>query len=60
MQFIFNLSGKINAFAVIICLKNEADFTWWGGGEEGGVGEQQHAFNDIKKILIYAIGDEST
>jgi hypothetical protein len=49
MQFIFNLSGKINAFVVKICLKNEADFTWWGGGEEGGVGEQQHAFNDIKK-----------
>jgi hypothetical protein len=27
-RFIFNLSGKINAFAPILQLKNEAEFTW--------------------------------
>jgi hypothetical protein len=27
-QFIFNLSGKISAFAPILRLKNEAKFTW--------------------------------
>jgi hypothetical protein len=27
-QFIFNLSGKISAFAPILRLKNEAEFTW--------------------------------
>jgi hypothetical protein len=33
MQFIFNLSRKISAFAPILRLKNEAEFTWgWGGG----------------------------
>jgi hypothetical protein len=42
-RFIFNLSGKISAFAPILQLKNEAEFTW-------GV-EQQHAFDDIKKYL---------
>jgi hypothetical protein len=31
-RFIFNLSGKINAFAPIFRLKNEAEFTWGGGG----------------------------
>jgi hypothetical protein len=29
--FIFNLSGKISAFALILQLKNEAEFTWGGG-----------------------------
>jgi hypothetical protein len=29
-QFIFNLSGKISAFTVVLHLKNEADFTWVG------------------------------
>jgi hypothetical protein len=28
MQFIFNLSGKISAFAPILQLKIEAEFTW--------------------------------
>jgi hypothetical protein len=41
--FIFNLSGKISAFAPILRLKNEAEFTW-------GV-DQQHAFKDIKRYL---------
>jgi hypothetical protein len=27
-QFIFNLSGKISAFAAILHLKIAADFTW--------------------------------
>jgi hypothetical protein len=30
-QFISNLSGKISAFAPILQLKNEAEFTWGGG-----------------------------
>jgi hypothetical protein len=42
-QFIFNLSGKISAFAPILWLKNEAEFTW-------GV-DQQRAFDDIKNHL---------
>jgi hypothetical protein len=42
-RFIFNLSGKISAFAPILQLKNEAEFTWGA--------EQQHAFDDIKKYL---------
>jgi hypothetical protein len=29
-RFIFNLSGKIGAFAPILRLKNEAEFTWGG------------------------------
>jgi hypothetical protein len=37
------LSGKISAFAPILRLKNEAEFTW------GAV--QQCAFDDIKKYL---------
>jgi hypothetical protein len=44
-QFIFNMSGKISAFAPILWLKNEAEFTWGGGAD------QQHTFNDIKKYL---------
>jgi hypothetical protein len=32
MWFIFNLSGKISAFVPILRLKNEAKFTWGGGG----------------------------
>jgi hypothetical protein len=42
-RFIFNLSGKISAFAPILRLKNEAEFTWGA--------DQQHAFDDIKKYL---------
>jgi hypothetical protein len=42
-RFIFNLSGKISAFAPILRLKNEAEFTW--------VADQQRAFDDIKKYL---------
>jgi hypothetical protein len=30
-RFISNLSGKISAFANILRLKNEAEFTWGGG-----------------------------
>jgi hypothetical protein len=30
-RFIFNLSGKISAFAPILQLKNKAEFTWGGG-----------------------------
>jgi hypothetical protein len=29
-QFIFNLSGKISAYARMLQLKNEAEFTWGG------------------------------
>jgi hypothetical protein len=43
-RFIFNLLGKINAFAPILWLKNGAEFTLGGGGAD-----QQRAFNDIKK-----------
>ena len=43
MRFIFNLSGKISAFAKILRLKNEADFTWGT--------EHQNAFHSIKKYL---------
>jgi hypothetical protein len=39
-RFIFNLSGKISAFAPIRRLKNEVEFTWEA--------DQQHAFDDIK------------
>jgi hypothetical protein len=42
-RFIFNLSGKISAFAPILRLKNEIEFTWRV--------DRQHAFDDIKKYL---------
>jgi hypothetical protein len=42
-RFIFNLLEKINAFAPILRLKNEAEFTWGA--------DQQCAFDDIKKYL---------
>jgi hypothetical protein len=42
-RFISNLSGKICAFAPILRLKNEAEFTWGAN--------QQRAFEDIKKYL---------
>jgi hypothetical protein len=42
-QIIFNLLGKISAFAPILQLKNEAEFTWGA--------DQQCAFDDIKKYL---------
>jgi hypothetical protein len=35
--------GKISAFAPILQLKNEAEFTWWA--------DQQRAFDDIKRYL---------
>jgi hypothetical protein len=41
--FIFNLSGKISAFAPILQLKNEAEFTCGA--------DQQCAFDGIKKYL---------
>jgi hypothetical protein len=42
-RFIFNLSGKISAFAPVLRLKSEAEFTWGA--------DQQRAFDDIKKYL---------
>jgi hypothetical protein len=42
-RFIFNLSGKISAFASILRLKNEAEFIWGT--------DQQCGFDDIKKYL---------
>jgi hypothetical protein len=42
-QFISYLSGKISAFAPILRLKNEAEFTWGAN--------QQRAFEDIKRYL---------
>jgi hypothetical protein len=41
--FIFNLSGKISAFAPILRLKNEDEFTWGA--------DQQHTFDHIKMYL---------
>jgi hypothetical protein len=41
--FIFNLPGKITAFAPILQLRNEAEFTWGP--------DQQYIFVDIKKYL---------
>jgi hypothetical protein len=43
MRFISNLSRKISAFAPILRLKNEAEFTWGAN--------QQCAFEDIKRYL---------
>jgi hypothetical protein len=43
MRFIFNLLGKIIAFALILWLKNETEFTWRA--------DQQHDVNNIKKYL---------
>jgi hypothetical protein len=40
------LSRKISAFAPILWLKNDAEFTWGEGGAD-----QQRAFDDIKKYL---------
>jgi hypothetical protein len=42
-RFIFNLLGKISAFAPILQLKNEAKFTWGA--------DQQRAFESIKRYL---------
>jgi hypothetical protein len=42
-RFISNLSGKISAFAPILWLKNEAEFTWRA--------DQQCTFEDIKRYL---------
>jgi hypothetical protein len=42
-RFISNLSGKISAFAHILRLKNEVEFTW-------GI-DQQCAFEEIKRYL---------
>jgi hypothetical protein len=42
-RFIFNLSGKISAFAPVLWLKSEAEFTWGA--------DQQRAFDDIKTYL---------
>ena len=43
-RFISNLSGKIESFAPILRLKNEAEFTWGSA--------QQEAFDNIKKYLL--------
>jgi hypothetical protein len=43
IRFISNLSEKISAFAPILRLKNEAEFTWGA--------DQQHAFENIKQYL---------
>jgi hypothetical protein len=42
-RFISNLSGKISAFAPVLRLKNEAEFTWGA--------DQQCAFENIKRYL---------
>jgi hypothetical protein len=42
-QFISILVGKISAFAPILWLKNEAEFTWGA--------DQQHAFENFKRYL---------
>jgi hypothetical protein len=42
-RFISNLSGKISAFAPILRLKNEAEFTWGA--------DQQRTFENIKRYL---------
>jgi hypothetical protein len=42
-RFISNMWGKISAFAMILHLKNEANFTWGA--------KQQLAFDEIKKYL---------
>jgi hypothetical protein len=42
-RFISNLSRKISAFAPILTLKNEAEFTWGA--------DQQRTFEDIKRYL---------
>jgi hypothetical protein len=42
-KFTFNLLRKISTFAVILRLKNEADFTWGP--------EQQLTFDEIKMYL---------
>jgi hypothetical protein len=44
--FIFNLSKKISAFAPILRLKNEVEFTWGA--------DQQRAFEGIKRYLSLA------
>jgi hypothetical protein len=44
-RFIFNLSQKISAFAPILQLKNEAEFTWWA--------DQQRTFDDIKSTCLH-------
>jgi hypothetical protein len=42
-RFISNFSGKLSAFAPILRLKNEPEFTWGAN--------QQHTFEDIKRYL---------
>jgi hypothetical protein len=42
-RFIFNLSNKISAFAPILRLKNEAEFTYGA--------DQQRTFDNIKRYL---------
>jgi hypothetical protein len=42
-RFICNLSGKVNAFAPLLRLKNDIDFTWGA--------KQQEAFDEIKSYL---------
>jgi hypothetical protein len=42
-RFIYNLSGKVNAFTPLLQLKNDVDFTWGA--------KQQEAFDEIKSYL---------
>jgi hypothetical protein len=49
--FIFNLLGKISAFAPILRLKNEAEFTW---------GRLATHFWRHQKDFVFTTGDEST
>jgi hypothetical protein len=46
LQFISNLAGKIDAFTLILRLKNDVEFTWGA--------EQQEAFDLIRKYLFLA------
>jgi hypothetical protein len=50
-RFISNLSGKISAFAPILQLKNEVEFTW---------GHISNAPLMTSKLLVFATGDESS
>jgi hypothetical protein len=50
-RFISNLSGKISAFAPILRLKNEVEFTW---------GHISNAPLMTSKLLVFATGDESS
>jgi hypothetical protein len=52
-RFISNMWGKISAFAMILRLKNEANFTWGGGGSSNSLLMRS-------KVLVFTTGDENT